>query len=129
MSEFVPASAKDLFDRMCVWTDLRGTISYDETKQSMTWILAVDLRLDIAIFDIEGRIEVFDSPEARHMSLTHWHPEAEEIYEQMLKINAGRIRFPYINSLFGKIILEVGEEYPKRKHRFRAVHYLGEENE
>lgn len=128
MSLFVPVSTKELYKKMLTWANLRGTISYDDKSEEMTWIIADDLRLKISIFGFEGMIYVFDSAQGRTPALTHWHPDADEIYEEMLNINEGKIKFAYINMLFGKQIVYIGIPTAKKTYHFRLIHYLGEKN-
>ena len=123
---FVPSSAVALYEKMHTWDALRGRLLYDTETERITWILAEDLRLEISFFDAEGTVEVFDSAQAKRLSLTHWHPPAETIYEEMLLINKGNIRFAYINTLFGKEMVYIGPLTGRKRHRFHLLHYLGE---
>ena len=128
MECFVPASANELYQKMLTWDNLRGYISYDEKSTRMTWSIAVDLILEISIYNGEGYVSVFDSAQPRALDLTHWHPDADVIYEEMLDINEGKIKFAYINTLFGKQIVYIGTPKNKKKHHLRIIHYLGEKN-
>ncbi len=128
MSDYAPSSAKELYDTMLAWTDLRGRIAYDGKSQTMTWILAEDLRLEISIWAGEGTVRVFDSEKPKILELTHWHSDADILYQEMLDINKGNVKFAYTNTLLGKKILYVGSDSPKKKQRFPLVRYLGEKN-
>lgn len=126
MSDFTPSSPKELYDAMLAWTDLRGRIAYEEKSQTMTWVIAEDLRLEISIFAGEGTVRVFDSAQPKILDLTHWHSEADILYQEMLDINKGKVKFAYIPALFGKQMVYVGFPSEKKKHRFRLIRYLGE---
>jgi len=128
MEQFVPASTKELYQKMLIWDNLRGYISYDEKTTMMIWNAAVDLSLEIGIFNGEGYVSVFDSAQHRGVGLTHWHPDADEIYEEMLDINEGKTKFAYINTLFGKAMVYIGTSKNKKKHHLHLIHYLGEKN-
>ena len=126
MEKFVPASAKELYQKMLTWDNLRGYISYDEKTTRMTWSVAADLRLEISVYNGEGYVSVFDSEQLKVLDITHWHPDADVIYEEMLDINEGKIKFAYINTLFGKEIVYIGIPKNKKKQHLRLIHYLGE---
>lgn len=126
MHDFVPASAKELFEKMHAWNPLRGQIHYDEKSQALTWLIADDLCLAISIFNSEGTIAVLDSARTGAHPLTHWHSDTDTIYEELIDVNTGKIRFAYVNTLFGKHIVSIGSQPTKKKHHFRPIHYLGE---
>ena len=144
MSNYAPSSAKELYDTMLTWADLRGGITYDEKSQALTWVIAEDLRLEIYIWNGEGTVHVFDSGQPKILELTHWHSDADILYQEVLDgkwthdkllqyaeegymdINKGNVKFAYIHTLFGKHIVYVGFSAQKKKHRFRLIHYLGE---
>lgn len=131
MNDFITASTEELYDRMALWNDLRGNISYDESADRIVWIIADDLKLHIILDDREGYIAVFDSLQINKTPLTHWHQELEDVYEILSDINSGKIKFGYINTLFGKEIVYIGIVSPnkKKRHRFRLIRYLGEQND
>ena len=126
MSDFVPASTKELYQKMFGWNNLRGKISYDEETENMTWIIANDLRLEISLWGFEGMVNVFDSDLPKTTALTHWHPDADEVYREMLDINESKIKFAYIDTVFGKQIVYIGIPTAKKKYRFRLIRFLGE---
>lgn len=128
MEQFMPASANELYQKMLTWDNLRGYISYDEKSTRMTWRIAVDLILEISVHNGEGYVSVFDSAHPKAHELTHWHPDADVIYEEMLDINEGKMKFAYINTLFGKQIVYIGIPKNKKKRDLRLIHYLGEKN-
>lgn len=80
----------EIYQRM-LGENFKGQLSYEDGW--IIWKLPNDIiiKATINIPPGEGYISAYYFDEKKENALTHWHPEVEEIYEDLMKINCGEI--------------------------------------
>ena len=147
MDSFVPIDAGTLYARMLNLRPLRGAVSYDSALDLIVWDVAPDLRLIISLYKDDGCISLCTPPTSqkfrhsnalfsmlrqkiyRHIpslfshDITHWHPAADEIWNEIQKINAGEMQFAIVRTPFSYRAIHIGAS---RNFSSNRIIYLGE---
>ena len=147
MDSFVPIDAGALYACMLNLHPLRGAVSYDSALDLIVWDVAPDLRLKISLYKDDGCISLCTPPNSqkfrhsnalfsmlrqkiyRHIpslfshDITHWHPAADEIWNEIQKINAGEMQFAVVRTPFSYRAIHIGAPRNFSSHR---IIYLGE---
>ena len=83
----IPQSSADLYDMMQKTTDLCGEYALTEDAESIRWRVREDIQiiLEVDPHDCYMSVErlLFGKIES---GITHWHPSAHEIYDEVCKI-------------------------------------------
>ena len=122
-------------------------VSYDLALALIVWDVAPDLRLKISLYKDDGCISLCTPPNSqkfrhsnalfsmlrqkiyRHIpslfshDITHWHPAADEIWNEIQKINAGEMQFAIVRTPFSYCAIHIGAS---RNFSFHRIIYLGE---
>ena len=87
-AEYARQALTELYQKM---TDENfiGQLSLDDDW--LIWKLSDTVILKITIEFHEGYVAVYSVEDKTEKPLTHWHPEIEEIYDDLLKVNTGDV--------------------------------------
>lgn len=105
-----------LYDQLCRLEDRTGDLSHDE--HAIRWRFHESLSLLIRIDDLEGYIDV-------NHGLTHWHPEKEEVYDELCAILRGEVVFVSEIGLTGRYMSGVYKRDYFDRHRKRLKFGVG----
>lgn len=108
---FIPKDIADLYEKLKT-ENLQGRLSRE--GESLIWKLPNNIILKIFVNDIksegeisfqEGYIDTYYLKNGKEQNLTHWHPQADEIYPDLMDINNGQIIWVRKKSIFGECIV------------------------
>lgn len=123
----VPTTTKELFDMMQDTPELCG--KFELVGETIFWDLCTGIDIEISIqppstyFGIGRRL----FGKIPH-TITHWHPECEEVYDEVLNIGSeGNVLVIRDNILFPSVLYAGKEEecpyLPTTKWRFGRILY------
>ncbi len=129
---FIPKDIDDLYEKLKT-ENLQGTLSKE--GECLIWKLPNSIILKIFVNDIrskrgtsfrEGYIGTYYLKNGREQNLTHWHPQDDEIYPDLMDINNGQTIWVRKKSIFGEsIIIMDKKEYEainhKKKDQYRIL--------
>lgn len=122
---FIPKDSNDLFLEMKKY-NLQGNLL--KNKDMIIWKLENQIIIKIYVNDLpnEGYIDIYYLKDGKEMSLTHWHPYEDELFNDLMDIHFGRIIWVKKKTLFGEtlpIIIErkVYENMNDKKKRKYTV--------
>lgn len=102
----VPMTAEELYEMMRETPDLCGDFALDG-KDGICWDLYEKVRIAIGVNMRDCCIRV---EKKRWGSITHWHPTAYEIYDEVCKMGVRGNVLVIRTSLFGESALYMGDE-------------------
>lgn len=121
-------NTKELYDRMRDTPGLCGT--FEMKDDAIHWDLFEGYNIQLAVHPRDNYFNI----EKKRLGglvdqLTHWHPESDEIYEDVCSIGLkGNVLVIRKNPLFASVVYMGKEEYcpysPERKRLWGKIHYL-----
>ena len=121
-------STKELYDKMLDTPDLCG--KFELVDKTIFWDIfeGIDIKISIeppdTLFDIETKLfgKIPDP-------ITHWHPDEEEIYDQVCQVGLKGNVLVIRRNIFGVSILYMGKHEncaysPQRKWSWGKIYYL-----
>lgn len=121
---FIPKDIADLYEKLKT-ENLQGKLSKE--GECLIWKLPNDIILKIYMNDMgskrgipfrEGYIDTCYLKNGKEQNLTHWHPQEDEIYSDLMDINNGQTVWARKKSIFGeRIIIMDKKEYEAISHK------------
>ena len=113
-----PTNARELYDLLMQTPDLCGKLTL-ESEGNLRWDLWEGYHLSISIYKGHGYISL-DKNGFLNQSMTHWHPEPEEILEELLSIGRKGNLLVIRRGWLWEAVAFMGpeEECPKRAKRW-----------
>ena len=112
-----PTTTRELYELLLQAPGLCGRLTL-ESEGNLRWDLWEGYHLAISIYKGHGHISL-DKNGFFNCSVTHWHPEPEEILEELLSIGKTGNLLVIRRSLLGEAVAHMGpeEECPRRAKR------------
>lgn len=128
---FIPKDIGELYEKLKT-ENLQGKLSKE--GECLIWKLPNDIMLKISIYDIqskrgtsfrEGYIDTYYLKNGKEQNLTHWHPQEDEIWQDLMDINSGQIIWVRKKSIFGeRIIIMDQKEYKAIDHKEKGKYTI-----
>lgn len=120
---FIPKDTAHLFERM-KRDNLLGVLSFDDDQ--IRWALPNNVILYININTVfsEGYIGTGYLENGKEKALTHWHPDIDEVYSDLLDINCGNIIWAMKKTKYSLPIIFDKKEFDKLSDRKKSKYKI-----
>ncbi len=101
-------STKELYEKMCATTDLCGR--YEVVGETIFWALYDGYSVRICVTPTDTCISIEKKSVGKITTeITHWHPDAEDIYEEVCNIGVKGNVLVIRKSWFSASVLFIGK--------------------